>query len=214
MRLGIVLMAAALAVGCAPRAEQTPTEGLQIAPDIESRRARFEQSPLTADVDHLSEGDREALRHLVDAAGAIDEIFKLQAWASSPDFAAKLVVLEGPEAAVARDYYRIMYGPWDRLDELEPFIGDAPHPPGAGYYPEDLTKDEFDAWLEAHPEDRESFTSLFDHLHHRPVKLNLGRSPQRLNLLASLLNSPVDSVQLGKDVISLRLSRPHAKPGP
>ncbi len=36
----------------------------------------------------------------------------------------------------------------------------SPHPPGAGYYPEDMTVAEFEAWIEAHPEDREALTSL------------------------------------------------------
>jgi hypothetical protein len=153
-------MVAAVAAGCAPRTELVESEGLVVASDVAKRRARFVQSPLTADISHLSEGDREALRHLIEAADATDEIFKLQVWASNPELAARLDALEGPDAEVAREYYRIMYGPWDRLDGLEPWIGDQPHPPGAGYYPEDLTEAEFEAWLEAHPEDRESFMSL------------------------------------------------------
>jgi hypothetical protein len=53
-----------------------------------------------------------------------------------------------------------MYGPWDRLVHHEPFLGSRAHPDGAGYYPEDMTAGEFEAWLEAHPSDREAFTSL------------------------------------------------------
>jgi hypothetical protein len=48
-----------------------------------------------------------------------------------------------------------MVGPWDRIDGYAPFLGRQPHPPGAGFYPQDLTAEEFEAWLEAHPEDRE-----------------------------------------------------------
>ena len=61
-----------------------------------------------------------------------------------------------------------MFGPWDRFADLEPFLGDQPHPPGAGYYPEDMTREEFEAWLEAHPEDAEAFTSL--HHDHSPLR--------------------------------------------
>ncbi|MCW8983991.1 MAG: hypothetical protein OQK55_01510, partial [Thermoanaerobaculales bacterium] len=49
----------------------------------------------------------------------------------------------------------------DRLVHYEPFLGDTVRPPGAGYYPEDMTAEEFEAWLAEHPEDREAFTSLF-----------------------------------------------------
>ena len=40
-----------------------------------------------------------------------------------------------------------MYGPWDRLVAFEPFLGEGEHPEGAGYYPEDLDVDEFEAWI-------------------------------------------------------------------
>jgi hypothetical protein len=115
---------------------------------------------LEADVSHLSEGDREALGHLVEAARIMDEVFRVQVWRGNPEFAERVAALEGPLAPAARDYYRIMMGPWDRLAEFESFVGDTPHPPGAGYYPVDMSVDEFEAWLDAHPEDREAFTSL------------------------------------------------------
>jgi hypothetical protein len=132
-----------------------------VVSDIAARRAQFVVRPLTADVSHLSDGDRAALNHLVSAAEAVDEVFKLQAWAGNPEFAEKVAAFEGADARAVKDYYRIMYGPWDRLTHFEPFLGDRPHPEGAGYYPEDMTRDEFEGWLEEHPEDREAFTSLF-----------------------------------------------------
>jgi hypothetical protein len=137
-----------------------PEGGLTVRDDIVRLRAQFVPQTLSAEISHLSEGDQEALRHLVAAADAMQEIFFVQAWAGNPEFATKVGALEGPNAPAARDYYRIMVGPWDRLDHHKPFLGDRPHPPGAGYYPEDLTEAEFEAWLEAHPEDREAFTSL------------------------------------------------------
>jgi hypothetical protein len=156
-----VVMMTVVIAGCGGGLERTETEtGLAVAPDVAVRRAQFVPQSLTADVSHLSEGDREALRHLVVAAEAIDEIFTIQAWAGNPEFASKVGALTGPDAAPARDYYRIMYGPWDRLDHHTPFLGETPRPAGAGYYPDDLTEAEFTAWLEAHPEDREAFTSL------------------------------------------------------
>jgi hypothetical protein len=150
-----------LVLGCGQREGSSPTEGLKAVPDIVERRAQFVEQFLDADVSHLSAGDREALKHLVAAARAVDEIFRLQAWAGNPGFAPEVAALEGEGAEAARDYYRIMYGPWDRLVHHEPFLGSRAHPDGAGYYPEDMTAGEFEAWLEAHPWDREAFTSLF-----------------------------------------------------
>ena len=155
-----VLLCGLAVWGCAGPAEDVPARGLVVAPDMSARRAQFVEQPLSVDVTHLSEGDRQALRHLVAAARMVDDIFRLQAWAGNPDLAEAVASYEGDDAATVRDYYRIMYGPWDRLTHHEPFIGDQAHPEGAGFYPEDLTSEEFEAWLETHPEDRETFTSL------------------------------------------------------
>ena len=157
----MVLLCGLMVLGCGQRDSSPPGEGLQVVNDITERRAQFVEQSLTADVAHLSAGDRQALQHLVEAARAMDEIFKVQAWAGNPEFVPEVVALEGEGAEAAGDYYRIMYGPWDRLVHYEPFLGEQPHPEGAGYYPEDMTAGEFEAWLEAHPSDREAFTSLF-----------------------------------------------------
>jgi hypothetical protein len=154
-QLGLLLGCAVL-IGCAQPAEIE----LEVDPDIAALRARFAPQRMTADIGHLSEGDRQALRHLVAASRAVDEIFKLQAWVGNSDLAPRVAAYAGPDADAVRDFYRIMYGKWDRSRELAPFIGDQRHPAGAGFYPEDLTKEEFEAWLAAHPDDAESFTSL------------------------------------------------------
>jgi len=137
-----------------------PEPELEVAADIAARRAKFVRLNLTADVDHLSDGDRQALHHVIAAARVIDDIFKLQAWAGNPDFASNVSVYAGQDRDALKAYYRIMYGKWDRLEELEPFIGHQTHPAGAGYYPEDLTKDEFESWLRERPEDTADFQSL------------------------------------------------------
>jgi hypothetical protein len=44
-------------------------------------------------------------------------------------------------------FAEINYGPWDRLRENEPFIeGVGSKPTGANFYPEDMTKEEFENW--------------------------------------------------------------------
>lgn len=132
---------------------------LKIAPDIKARRAQFVQESLDADTASLPAADVKALGHLVKAAAIVDRIFLRQAWAGNPAFAPRVAALAGPEAQAAKDYYRIMAGPWDRLKDFEPFLGAAPHPAGAGFYPEDMTKEEFEKYLAANPAEKAQFTS-------------------------------------------------------
>ncbi|MCJ7442637.1 MAG: hypothetical protein MUO25_13825 [Thermoanaerobaculaceae bacterium] len=132
---------------------------LKIAPDIKARRAQFVQESLDADTASLPAADVKALGHLVKAAAIVDRIFLRQAWAGNPAFAPRVAALAGPDAQAAKDYYRIMAGPWDRLKDFEPFLGTAPHPAGAGFYPEDMTKEEFEKYLAGNPSEKAQFTS-------------------------------------------------------
>jgi hypothetical protein len=132
---------------------------LSVVPDIRARRAQFVRETLAADTSGLPAAEAKALKHLVKAAKVIDAIFARQAWRGNPAFAPRVAALTGPDAQAAKAYYRIMVGPWDRLKAFEPFLGSTPHPAGAGFYPEDMTAQEFDAFLAAHPDKRAAFTS-------------------------------------------------------
>jgi uncharacterized protein YjbJ (UPF0337 family) len=60
-------------------------------------------------------------------------------------------------------YFLINDGPWSRLDENQPFIDSVPpKPPQANYYPDDMTKEEFNSWLSTlSPEEKEKATGYF-----------------------------------------------------
>ena len=164
MRLSTATVVALLGAGlvaCSgpqPPKEQ-PSAQLTIVPDIAARRAQFKPMKIEADTSHLSAGDQKALEHLVAAATTMDRIFFEQAWSGNRELAAKVSALTGPLAQPAKDYYRIMFGPWDRLEDFQPFIGDTAHPVGAGFYPEDMTKKEFQDFFASHPDDQKALTS-------------------------------------------------------
>src|SRR5439155_12507088 len=54
---------------------------------------------------------------------------------------------------------------WDRLKNDEPFIGTKKKPAGAAFYPEDLTKEEFESYVAAHPDKRDELQGLFTVVH-------------------------------------------------
>jgi hypothetical protein len=126
-------------------------------PDVEQRLAKFSPTPLAADLSALCAEDRKVLGLLVQAAGQMNEIFLRQAWAGNPALREEMKSWTGKDAA--RDYYNLNFGPWDRLDAFKPFLGTQAHPEGAGFYPEDMTKQEFESWVGKHPADRDAFLS-------------------------------------------------------
>jgi len=64
---------------------------------------------------------------------------------------------------VARELDRLLtlnFGPWDTLNDNEPFWGLSRRPPGGSFYSEDLSREELEGYLRRHPEER---ASLLDH---------------------------------------------------
>ncbi len=93
---------------------------------------------LETDLGALSENHRKMLPLLIEAAQVMDGLFWRQAYGG------RQKLLEGIENPAARRLAAINYGPWDRLDGNAPFLpGVGPKPPGAQFYPADMTKEEF-----------------------------------------------------------------------
>ncbi|HMB52360.1 MAG TPA: hypothetical protein VKU40_03530 [Thermoanaerobaculia bacterium] len=164
--LAATLLAPALLPACAPPDDggETTDEAdaeMAVAADVEERLAQFAPTPIEADLSALSAEDREVLTAIVEASELLDPVFFRQVWQGNAEMGETVRGWQEPDAAhrAAAEYYAVNFGPWDRLAEMEPFLGDHEHPEGGGYYPEDLTAEEFEAWLEEHPEDREAFTS-------------------------------------------------------
>lgn len=122
---------------------------------------QFAPARLTAEIGHLPATERAALDKIIEAARLLDPIFDRQACADGPAIRDALAATGSAEGRRKLDYFDIMRGPWDRQDHYRPFATSRARPPGAGFYPEDLTADAFRTWLREHPEDRASFESLF-----------------------------------------------------
>lgn len=161
--LGLALFAlAACAPSPAPPEAAAPTLSEEsVIADIDQRLAKYSPVPLAPDLSALSARDRQALDKLIEVSRLIDEIYLRQAWAGGPALRQEIAGWKGPKAQAARDFFAVNFGPWDRLDERKAFIGSALHPKGAGFYPEDLSAADFEAWIAKHPGDREAFTSGF-----------------------------------------------------
>jgi hypothetical protein len=78
--------------------------------------------------------------HLLEASEIMDALFWKQAHGDRD------ALLAGIDDPATRRFVEINYGPWDRLDGGAPFVaGVGPRPPGANFYPADMTKEEFEA---------------------------------------------------------------------
>jgi hypothetical protein len=133
-------------------------------PELAKKISRFAPTVLTANTARLSPGDRKALGKIIEAAKLLDPLFLRQVWSGNDELHKKL---QADTTAVGRQrlhYFLINDGPWSRLDSNEPFIEGVPHekPPHANFYPDNITKDEFNSWLSGLlPAEKEKATGYF-----------------------------------------------------
>jgi hypothetical protein len=109
--------------------------------------AKYTTFRLTSDLSGLSDSERAMIPILIEAAGAMDEIFWREAYGEPEEFLASI------DDPALRRFAEINYGPWDRLAGNEPFIeGVGAKPAGANFYPADMTREAFDAAAAVDPE--------------------------------------------------------------
>jgi hypothetical protein len=146
-----------IANGCAPEKKAAPSP-------LEAKMSRFVRVPITADVSRLSMDNRKALAKLVEAAGIMDRLFTRQTWSGAEDLERRLAADSSVEGKERYRFWVTSGGPWSQLDGGEAFIDGVPkkQPPEANYYPEDMTKQEFETWVNTLPEaERTQATGFF-----------------------------------------------------
>jgi hypothetical protein len=131
---------------------------------LNAMAARFAPTPMHVDLSGLSAGDRKALEKLVDAAKIVNRIFMQQFWSGDLATYQKLQQDTTPLGKARLHYFWINKGPWSEIDEYAAFLPDVPARklPGANFYPEDMTKEEFETWVKTlSPEQKEQAEGFF-----------------------------------------------------
>lgn len=170
-RLALLLLGAGvLATGCSREkgpvtsgAAGTASSGLVFAPDVRERLAKLPRTPIDYDRALLDAKETQVVQKLIEASRYMNDIFLVQVSQSNPDLLQRLNAAgQGdPTARWASALFDVHKGPWDRLKENEPFVGKNRKPPGAGFYPADMSKEEFERWVQEHPADKDAFQGLF-----------------------------------------------------
>jgi hypothetical protein len=133
-----------------------PTERQLEEADSATLIAQYAPVRLTTDLGQLSEQQRAMLVPLIEAAHEMNGLFWEQAFGSRDSL---VPMLRDPNL---RRYAEINYGPWDRLAGNAPFVSDAgPKPAGANFYPRNMSREGFEAFVSAHPDLADRFRSQY-----------------------------------------------------
>ncbi len=152
-RLTVVISVLCIGVGLVPGCNLSH-QADQPADRLSTMIARFAPTEITGDISGLSPGDRQAVKKLVEAAKLMDSIYLRQVWSGNDALRRRLEADTSLEGRLRWKYYTINMGPWSSIDANEPFVDGVPARPlpQANLYPEDLMREEFDAWVSSLPE--------------------------------------------------------------
>ncbi len=107
--------------------------------DMQAKINQYAKVKLTTDTGKLTTDEKKVIIHLIKAAQYMDPAFWEQTYGD------KETLMQKIKDSLTKVYVEINYGPWDRLDDNKPFVeGVGPKPPGANFYPVDMTKEEFE----------------------------------------------------------------------
>lgn len=117
-------------------------------PDLQQKVNEFIPVKLTTDLSQLTDKEKQMLPLLYEAAGIMDDLFWKQAWGNKDE------LLNNTADPALKQFLKINYGPWERLNNNQSFVkGIGNKPKGAGFYPKDMTKEEFEAFADDRKDD-------------------------------------------------------------
>lgn len=118
-------------------------------PQLQEMTAKFAPVELRVDTSRLSPGDRNVLVRLIEASRILNRIFLRQMWSGNPALYEKLKQDTTPLGKARLDAFWLYKGPFSDLDDHKAFLAGAParKPPGAGFYPVDINRKQFENWV-------------------------------------------------------------------
>ncbi len=127
---------------------------LKVAPDLERRLARFRRVQMPFRTAGLSAREIQLVRKLVEACGYLESIYWRQSDPEALTLYQSLASSRNRRDAELRRYLWINASRFDLIDQNKPFVGTEAVPPGRGFYPAKLTRDQVEQYVRQHPEQK------------------------------------------------------------
>ncbi len=154
-----VLLLATAACNQAPSAGNNATAAANTGDyDLAAQKAKLAVIEMKPDVSFLTAEERQVVNLLIQASEQMSLIYRAQ---RDANWKRTRAAIEKAGGGLRLEMYDRYFGPWDDLAENRPFFGNAKMPEGAGFYPTDLTKEAFDAYLAKNPAEKAALTSPY-----------------------------------------------------
>src|SRR6266849_5924900 len=135
--------------------------GLKVAPDLDKRLAKFRRVRMPFNRTGLTARDQKLVRKLVEACGYLESIFWRQSDPEALALYQTLAASTNPRDVKLRTYLKLNASRFDLIDENRPFVGTDPMPPGRGFYPAGLTREQVEQYVKEHPDQKAAIYDQF-----------------------------------------------------
>lgn len=159
----LIIFISLLIISCGKNQEVQVENQDDVKSLVAERIKAYSQVKVDADISGLTEREQTLIKILSEAGKIAEEIFWQQSAADAIAVRDSLAKLNKPEDEVLREYVRINFGPYDVIHGNERFLPGNPKTrySGAGFYPQDLTKQEFEEFVAKYPEEKEKLENSY-----------------------------------------------------
>ncbi len=161
-KMGAVALLA-FAVSCGENNEAAPAEESKAMTELQQKIDAYAPVLIKADVSHLTENQKQIVKLLAEAGHLAEEIFWLQSAHDAKPVYDSLLASKDEDAKLYAEYTKINFGPYDVIYGNNRFVGEGAERRsyGAGFYPADMTKEEFEKYVEENPEQKEALENAY-----------------------------------------------------
>src|SRR5438477_5473495 len=140
-------------------ARGSASRGMTVAPDLPQRVAKFRRVQMPFHSAGFTARERRRIQNLGGASERLEDIFWRQSDPEAVTLYQSLAAGKNPKDQQLRHYIWINASRFDLLEQNRPFVGTTPMPPGRGFYPEGLTRQQIEQYVQQHPEKRDEIYS-------------------------------------------------------
>ena len=159
------LMTGSAAKGDAPA-------NLKVVADLSQRLAKFRRVQMPFRTAGLSAREQQLVRKLVEACGYLESIYWRQSDPDGLTLYQSLASSQNLRDVQLRRYLWINASRFDLLDQEKPFVGTETMPPGRGFYPAKLTRDQVEQYVQQHLDQKASIYDQFTIVRWHQAKLD------------------------------------------
>jgi hypothetical protein len=123
-----------------------------VVSDLDARLAKYKTVRMPFSAKGLTPGERQVIEKLVQASQYLEDIFWRQSDPEALQLYRQLAGSQYPRDEKLRSFLFLNASRFDLLDNNKPFVGSEPMPPGAGLYPQEVTRAQIERYVKDHPE--------------------------------------------------------------